>query len=748
MIENRYLPHGALIVTVITLLYGEWMAAPPAVKPASVPAGEYSGERAYALLSEILSDRLPHPVGTAANKRVRSRIEDILRRNGIGYEIQRDWGCSARRNRCALVENIVARVPGRRDGPYVALMAHYDSVAAAPGAGDDGSGVVTVLESARVLKEEGPYRNPLMLILTDGEEAGLLGAEAFFRADPLAREVGLVLNVEGAGTTGASLVLRTAGGNSALISAYRDAARFPSANSMTDEVFRRMPNDTDLSVSTRADVPGIDFAFAGEFTHYHTPNDNLDNIDKRTLQHHGENMLPTARAFLDEDLARLGDDSDRVYLQIPGGVWLHWPEWANGLLLAGAALALVGVLRRQRLLGSGWAQPVIVFGGPLLLMAVAGAVGFGAFKLVAEINGTMPGWPAALWPYRILLFAAPALGALAVGWCIYRRVGMLLALAGAWLWWWLLGLGATLAMPGAAGVVMAPLVPAAVLLFASGSVKSHSARTVLLAGTLVVAVSQTLNLALGLERTQGYDIIFVTFPFIALFLSVSVPMARYRSAAAGVLGALLLTGTGILGATTAPLYSSWRPQHLNIQFVENVDAGTAHVTLQSPNTLPDFMWSELDFVHGEQAIYPWTDLSVDNAAAVPPSGWLPPAATVVSTTVDEGVRTVDLVLQLQRSAQSMTLVLLGTIVERFVLDGLELEPFEVNDAYSLQITGTNSRPVNLQVQIRSDEPVDAWLFDRSSELPTTLQSLVEARAPLASPVHAGDGVFLARSLKL
>jgi hypothetical protein len=748
--EYRYLFLYALLVTIATFLIDEWAAAPPAARPASVPAGEYSGERAYTLLSEILSDRVPHAVGTDANKRVRSRIEDFLRRNGIDYAIQRDWGCSRRgRNQCAWTENIVARIPGARDGPYVALMAHYDSVPMAPGAGDDGAGLVTVLESARILKGEAPHRNPLMLVLTDAEEMGLLGAAAFFRANPLATEIGVILNLDGAGTTGPSVVLRTAGDSSTLIATYHDAARFPSASSLTDEVFKRMPNDTDFSMSQRAGVPGIDFAFAGEFAHYHTPNDNLDNIDKRTLQHDGENTLPTARRLLDMDLTPLAVDSTRDYLQIPGGIWLDWPPSANAWWLALAGLVLLGVLLRERLFGHGWRRPVIVFGGPLVVLLAAGVVGFGAFELISLSNGTMPGWPATLWPFRLVLFSAPALGALAVTWGIYRNVGVGLALAGAWCWWWLLALGTAVAMPGAAIVFLAPLLVAAAMLLAASLVSSRVARTVLLLGTLVFAVSQTLSSALALEETQGYRIIFVSLPFIAFFLVVSVPMARGRSAAAGTGAALLLTLVGIAGATAMPLYSAWRPQHVNIHYVENLDAGTARVSLESPNTLPQFMLDTLDFDRREQAIYPWAGVTVDNVATVAPSGWSPPRATVLASEIENGTRVVHLSLQLQRPALSMTLVLPAAAnVQRFVLDGIELQPVELAGRYFIRLIGMNDRPVRLEVDMGNTEPVDASLFDSSTELPASLQPLLKVRPPLASPVHQGDSALLARTIRL
>ena len=157
----------------------------------------------------------------------------------------------------------------RDRSPYLALMAHYDSVPMAPGAGDDGAGVVAILEAARALKLEAPFKHPIMLILTDAEENGLIGAEAFFKQHPLAKEVGIVLNIEGSGSSGSSMVLRTSDSNELLIKSYSSENTSPYGFSFIKEIFKRMPNDTDFSVVERAKISGIDFAFAGERNHYH-----------------------------------------------------------------------------------------------------------------------------------------------------------------------------------------------------------------------------------------------------------------------------------------------------------------------------------------------------------------------------------------------------------------------------------------------------------------------------------------------
>ena len=77
---------------------------------------------------------------------------------------------------CATVTNIIADVmPGA--GKPVLLMAHSDSVAAGPGAGDDGSGVAVLLETIRALKARAPQAGrPVTALFSDGEEPGLLGA--------------------------------------------------------------------------------------------------------------------------------------------------------------------------------------------------------------------------------------------------------------------------------------------------------------------------------------------------------------------------------------------------------------------------------------------------------------------------------------------------------------------------------------------------------------------------------------------
>jgi Zn-dependent M28 family amino/carboxypeptidase len=77
-------------------------------------------------------------------------------------------------------ENIFAEVKcGKSGADAIVLGAHYDSVRVAPGANDDGTGVVTVLGVAQSLMRTKPKLHDVIFVFFDEEERGLLGAKNF-----------------------------------------------------------------------------------------------------------------------------------------------------------------------------------------------------------------------------------------------------------------------------------------------------------------------------------------------------------------------------------------------------------------------------------------------------------------------------------------------------------------------------------------------------------------------------------------
>ena len=205
----------------------------------------------------------------------------------------------------AAVQNLVGVLPGRdRYLPAILVMSHYDTVPNSPGAADDTTGVAAALEIARALKADGPHARDVIFLFTDAEEPGLLGADAFFNRDPLARRVGLVVNMEARGDAGRAAMFQTGPGNGALMSVFARAAKGPSANSLASAVYERMPNDTDFTHAARRGLPGLNLAFIDDQLAYHTPLARPDHLERGSLQHVGDQALPTIRALADAPSCR------------------------------------------------------------------------------------------------------------------------------------------------------------------------------------------------------------------------------------------------------------------------------------------------------------------------------------------------------------------------------------------------------------------------------------------------------------
>jgi Zn-dependent M28 family amino/carboxypeptidase len=186
------------------------------------------------------------------------------------------------------VANVVATLAGTDPSGTVVLAAHYDTVAGSPGAADDGIGVATVLETARALSATGatPPRNDVLALITDGEEAGLLGAAAFVRDQAASLGPTVVLNHEARGARGIPTAFRTTHPNERLLSAMA-AAPGAVAESFAEAAFGLLPNNTDHTNFAGAGLHGIDTAITGGGATYHSPEDNLAHLSSASLQQMG-----------------------------------------------------------------------------------------------------------------------------------------------------------------------------------------------------------------------------------------------------------------------------------------------------------------------------------------------------------------------------------------------------------------------------------------------------------------------------
>jgi hypothetical protein len=303
---------------------------------ASAPAGEFSAERAMVHVRAIA--QRPHPLESADHERVRTYISTQFQELGTPAGIHSGIGQLGRRR--AHVENLVARLPGASPANPILLAAHYDSTAGGPGAGDDAHGVAVLLETLRALRAGPPLRNDVIFLITDGEEAGLLGAAMFAADHPWRLQPRVVLNFEARGTGGRPSMFETSNNNEQLVRTLQTAAPWANATSLAYEIYRRMPNSTDLTVFKRAGLSGMNFAFIDHPEWYHHMQDDPDHLDQSSLQEQGNYALALTRAFGGQDLSQQ-QPGNAVYFPTPLTSLIVYSNWLVVPLAWMTALALV-----------------------------------------------------------------------------------------------------------------------------------------------------------------------------------------------------------------------------------------------------------------------------------------------------------------------------------------------------------------------------------------------------------------------
>ncbi|HJV40940.1 M20/M25/M40 family metallo-hydrolase [Caulobacter sp.] len=419
------------ICLVIGLALGAWSLRPPAPVSAAAPPAAFSAERAMADVTAIA--QAPHPTGSAQIAKVRDHL--LARIGELGLEVSvrpgegfRAGGEDGRALTVASVQNLVGVLPGTdRDLPAILVMSHYDSVPNSPGAADDAAGVAAALEIARALKAGGPRLRDVIFLFTDAEEPGLLGADAFFARDPTLERVGLVVNMEARGDAGRAAMFQTGPGNGALIGVFARSAKGPSANSLASAVYERMPNDTDFTHAVKRGLPGLNLAFIDDQLAYHTPLARPDHLERGSLQHVGDQALPTIRALA--DAAQLpAKTPNAIYSDVLGLFMVSYPPVAGWALLGLAAALILFTAWRTLSLGaaSGW-EIARGAAGLLLLATTAALVLHLAGRLLAigdgqRLYGLLPRFDWLLWGAGLLAIAA----GLAVATALARGAGRII----------------------------------------------------------------------------------------------------------------------------------------------------------------------------------------------------------------------------------------------------------------------------------------------------------------------------------
>ncbi|HEV8385115.1 MAG TPA: M20/M25/M40 family metallo-hydrolase, partial [Candidatus Acidoferrales bacterium] len=571
-----------VVITVAWLAMG--MSNPPAALPSSAPPNEFSAERAMEHLKVIAA--APHPLGSAEHAKVQQYIEDQLKKSGLEPQVQTATGLSSRYVVAGMVQNVVARLAGAdKGGKALLLAAHYDSVPAAPGAGDDGAACAAMLETLRALKAGPALKHDVIFLFTDGEENGLLGASAFMDEHPWAKEIGAALNFEGRGKSGPVEMFETSVGNAWLVDAFAKTPH-PRGSSLAYEIYKRMPNDTDFTVFKKHGAQGMNFAFVDDWYAYHTAIDSPERLNPASLQHHGEYMLSLARELGNAEFPE-NSSSNAIYFNFFGNTLLHYST-GIGVALALAAAGLYGFvlwreLNRGRtiLLGVVWGAGIFVLS--LVLTVLMGLV----FRWKAEF---LHGWllpdgdviRGGVYALSLMTFAVAFNAGMYSLW--RNKLGAAgLALGGLFIWT-LLALWSAFAVPGASYLFTWPLLGSllAVAMFRSTGEEERVGITEI-AALLIGALPCVLLLApMVRELFVSLGLTAVGTPMLCVFLTLGlwtlIPqielmtrMRRWLLPAAVFALCVVLFFYGM--ATTR--YSAEHPKSDSIVYGRNADTGKA-----------------------------------------------------------------------------------------------------------------------------------------------------------------------------
>lgn len=711
-----------------------WGLKPPRAVSAAAPAMEFSSERAMNHVKVIAQS--PHPLGSPEHKRVREYILKELSAQGLSPEIQKQ---TMRRIQtppafyAVTVQNILARLKGQDSSHALMLLAHYDSVPNSPGASDDAAGVAALLETLRALKAGPPLKNDVIFLFTDGEEISLVGARAFLQ-HPWSKEVAVAFNFEARGSGGPVMMYETSIPNGRLIKEFASSAQYPVATSYMADIYRMMPNDTDLSFLMRdTEIAGLNFAYISSSAQFHTAGDSLKNIDERSLQHDGSYALDLVRKFGNMDLNQLPRvhtdgtvPTEVVYFDLFGLFLVRYPS-SLVILISIILVGLFGTvvwlgLKKKFLTVRG-----MLFGLAALLASLVCAV------VISEVSTEVVSFISPAFnsggPGRVPVFVGLLTLSLAGVGAVYKwfaaRTSVYNLTVGGLFIWLLLALATTFFFKGASYLFAWPLgfsLAAQAMVFTLSKERLDSpgpyALFLLCAAPGVIVILPailSMNMGLGLDVADEL-VILLTLLVASLIthLSILATSVRRQWLAIGcaVCLALILFGLGIGFDKTGELL----PKPTSLFY--GLDADTGQAVWASSEGAPDKWTSQVMVSDVKRAgltnYFPLMTQNLLNSPA-PVSPLKPPLITRVSDTQADGVRKLGLRLTTLRDAQMLEVATdEDSKIDVVWVNGIRTEL--PGKRILMRYYGVPEEGINLVLEVSSNKPVSLRVADYTNGL--------------------------------
>lgn len=738
-IETVRKPVAIGLIALLTGLFLIFVFGPKLIDAPRVdPDHPFDTQATMERLSRILDDERPHVVDTDGSDPVIERLSAEIVGLGFTPIIDDAFHCANRRFvSCARVRNIGFWVTA--PGPDAVMVAsHHDSVPTGPGAADDGMGVASSLEIARILQGRALPR-PLYILITDGEEQGLIGASRFVEHDPVAPLIGAVVSLEARGNRGPASMFETSDPNgrdlAALLPHPEDRMKGAVANSLSVDIYRAMPNGTDVTEYLTLDMDAANYAMTGHEAHYHTRYDTLEHLNPASVFHVGGSALAAVEGFMTVNAAT--PDSPKIYSDVFGLGVIALPQ-AFALPLVGLALILcaAALLRTSRDAAPLWRV--------LLLPFAALAVGTGAAVLCGIVVAAIRPESAfgTAWPIALRgLFLAVSLGAAAcVARWLYRPAGADRYLVGAWAVLMVLGLIVSFVFFG--GVVLFALpalfvIPGAVLLMLNrpGWVTRLAYALFTLAAGVTLASSLTMHV-----MAEGALFVETSAPLMALIVwvfIVGLPLMWRKggSTRRPLIGAGITAVVFAVASLTVPAYSEDAPLGRSLIHVSGDDLDGAYFILDRRDPLPDSMADAAPFTRGE------ADSRLANVWTTPaPAPDLTPAYTeVLRNTVAGDLRTIELRI----TAPDADWMRIYAAAKRPALQSLSVNGVGLSAAEGelpfIECTGRTCRDLIILMEgLPALEPLELDIRTSAYGLDASADALLAARPDWITPQHDGD----------
>lgn len=700
----------------------------PRVVGADAPATDFSASRAMKHLAVIGGQ--PHPIGSSEHAKVRDYIASELRNLGLSPEIHETSVVNTSMGApfaAGHVENVVARLKGAESGRATLLVSHYDSTTNSFGASDNGTAVATLLEAARALKSSPSLKDDLILLFTDGEEAGLLGAKAFVDEHPWAKDVGLVLNFDARGNSGSAIMFETSNQNGALIEGFAKAAPYPVTTSLSSEIYKRMPNSTDFTEFRRAGLAGLNFAYLNGLTHYHSRLDNVANTDERSLQHQGSYALALARQFGD-DKEEIRKEGNAVYFNIFRTTFYYSQRWVLPLVVVVTvffiAVAALGLKKKQLTL-KGTLLGVLAFFVAASAALLVTTLVWWALRAFRDRIGLLPLGDT----YHQYIYAG---GFIALAIAVFSAVNLLFRRKtsapnlwlGALAWWLLPTLATGLWLPGGSYLLMWPLLFSLIglgVIFVTGASRTISTKSFIVLWLcaipgllLLVPIIYFVYIALGMSGLLALMLL------VTLLLGLLLPLQHLVNKwVLPAVGGLVFLGCMVAGSAVSG-FDEGHPRQNSIFYGANAD--TQEAVWATLDSKPDAYTSQF-FASGARtgSINDYVPVRFNLMYSPAPFAALPaPNVDLLSDSKDSNdVRSLKVRVTSPRGAPSVRVYLDPEVeVVNAVVEGKLVDHNGAPQRrWGIHYQALPPDGIELSLQVRSPGQVRIRVMDQSYELP-------------------------------